>query len=169
MGMTDSFRNFGRALRRSLLSGTCASIASAVALGIRGSAEEGSAMAPMNGPSQWLWGHHAAQPAKATLRHTAVGYAIHHLSSNWWAAIYEVISGEHGTRKSVPRILSEAIGVTALAFVVDYGLTPQRLQPGFEKHVRPRSIALGYVAFATGLAAATLLRRAAERRSTHRI
>jgi hypothetical protein len=157
--------DFRQAARRSVLSGTCASVASAFTLGVRGHVEEGSAVGPLNAPSQWLWGEDEARTRDLTLRHTAVGYVIHHLSANWWAVLYEMVSGDHGTRKPTGRILAEAAGVTALAFGVDYGLTPRRLQPGFEKHVRPSSVALGYVAFALGLAASTLLRRATERRA----
>lgn len=151
-------------MRRALFSGSCASAASAVTLAARGHAEERSAAGPLNGPSQWLWGEREAKTRQLSLRHTATGYAIHHLSANCWAALYELVSGPNGTRKSTSRIVAEAAGVTVLAFGVDYGLTPRRLRPGFEKHVSPGSIALGYVAFAAGLAASTLLRRAAERR-----
>ncbi|MFL6549451.1 MAG: hypothetical protein ACJ8OJ_12200 [Povalibacter sp.] len=155
-----------KAARRSVFSGTCASVASALALAFRGHEEEGSAVGPLNGPSQWLWGEEA-RTREASWRHTAVGYAIHHLSSNWWAVMYEAVSGDAGTRKRTSRILAEAAGVTAVAFAVDYGLTPKRLQPGFEKHVSAPSVALGYAGFALGLAASTLLRRTAQHRFSH--
>lgn len=164
-----AFPDFRRAARRSVLSGSCASVSSVIALGMRGHAEEGSAVGPLNGPSQWLWGEDEARTRDLTVRHTAVGYAIHHLSANWWAVLYEMVSGDRGTQKSTARILAEAAGVTTFAFAVDYGLTPRRLQPGFEKHVKPSSIALGYAAFAIGLAASTLLRRAAQRRANARL
>jgi hypothetical protein len=157
-----AFPDLRQAARRSVFSGSCASVGSAIALGLRSRAEGGSAAGPLNGPSQWLWGEDEAHARDLTLRHTAVGYAIHHLSANLWAVLYETVSGDKGTHKPTARILAEAAGVTAFAFAVDYGLTPRRLQPGFEKHVSPFSVALGYAAFAMGLAASTLLRRAAQ-------
>jgi hypothetical protein len=162
--MRKAFPGLRKAARRSVLSGSCASVASAAALAWRGHEEEGSAAGPLNGPSQWFWGEQA-RTREPSLRNTALGYAIHHLSANWWAVFYEAVSGDDGIRKPPLRILAEATGVTALAFAVDYGLTPKRLQPGFEKHVSPGSIAVGYAAFALGLAASTFLRRAAQRRA----
>ncbi len=161
----DSTSSFRQALQRALFSGSCASATSALALALRGRAEEGSAAGPLNGPSQWLWGEREAKTRELSLQHTATGYTIHHLSAIWWAGFYELLSGATGTSKSASRVAAEAAGITAFAFAVDYGLTPRRLRPGFEKHVSARSIALVYVAFAAGLAASTLLRRTAQRRS----
>jgi hypothetical protein len=49
--------------------------------------------------------------------------------------------------------------VAAIANVVDFKLTPQRLTPGFEKHLSKRSLAIVYVSFAAGLAAAAYVRQ----------
>jgi hypothetical protein len=158
-----AFPSLRQAAQRSIFSGSCAAVASAVALAARGHADERSAVGPLNGPSQWLWGEKEGYSRQASLRHTGVGYVTHHLSANFWAVLYETMSGAQGARKSVPRILAEATSVGALAFVVDYGITPPRFRPGFEKHVRPSSLALVYAAFSFGLAASTLLRRTASR------
>ncbi len=50
-----------RAFNRGLLSGTCASILSTVALAARGRSETGSALAPINAVSHWYWGDRATQ------------------------------------------------------------------------------------------------------------
>ena len=49
--------------------------------------------------------------------------------------------------------------MAALAGFVDYGVVPERLQPGFEKHVSLPSLIAAYVAFGAGLGLATWLRQ----------
>ena len=66
--------------------------------------------------------------------------------------------GEVRARTSMPAELGRAGATTALAAVVDFGLTPKRFQPGFDKHLSPGSVAAVYAAFALGLAAARMRR-----------
>ena len=156
----------GAAARRALVSGASASICSALALAICSRIDEGSYAGGLNGPSQWLWGQDEAYTREASLRHTAVGYGIHHLTSVFWATLYERIFGHRRLHKSPLRRCGEAAISTAGAYVVDYYLTPPRLRPGFKKHLRPRSMFFVYGAFALGLAAASIVRdRALHRRN----
>lgn len=140
------------------LSGSVANLASTLALAACGEAEEGSASGPINGPSQWLWGEHEAYTKETTWRHTATGYGIHHAMSILWASLYESVC-RSPEPKSIPRIVGEAAGVGALAYVVDYHVAPSRLRPGFKKHLGPRSIFVVYAAFAAGLALTTAVRQ----------
>jgi hypothetical protein len=146
-----------------LVSGSAAAVLSAAALTLRSRTDEGSWAGGLNGPSQWLWGEQQARTRRATLRNTALGYAIHHGTSVFWALIFERACGRTNANRlahlSPARIVAEAAGMTAAAYVVDYGLTPKRFQPGFEKHIRPGSMWLVYGAFAAGLAATNLWRR----------
>ena len=137
---------------RVLRSGTAASIASALVLALAGRREVGSAATPLNGPSQWVWGRHAPYQDGFDVRHTVVGYGIHHLASLFWAAFYE------RTRGGLPA----AIATSAVACVVDYRCTPQRFTPGFEKRLSRLALLATYAAFAAGLALAT---RSSARRS----
>jgi hypothetical protein len=145
------------AARRALSSGASASIASAVALSICSRIDEGSYVGGLNGPSQWLWGEAEAYTRKASVRHTVVGYGIHHLTSVFWAILYERMFGESRCRTPLRRC-AEAAASSAGAYVVDYHLTPRRLRPGFEKHVRTPSMFIVYGAFALGLATASIIR-----------
>jgi hypothetical protein len=154
-----------------LVSGSTAAVLSATALSLLSKADEGSFAGGLNGPSQWIWGTREARTRRATLRHTALGYAIHHGTAVFWALIFERLCGRSNhdrlKRLSRGRIVTEAAGMTALAFAVDYGLTPRRLQPGFEHHLKKRSMLIVYAAFAAGFAATNLIRRreAIERRT----
>ncbi len=140
------------------LSGSAASVTSTVALATCGEVEDGAAAGPINGPSQWLWGEHEAYTKEATWRHTVSGYVIHHAMSILWASVYESVC-RSPEPKSLTRIVGEAAGVGALAYVVDYYVAPSRLRPGFRKHLGPRSIFAVYASFAAGLALATIVRQ----------
>jgi hypothetical protein len=146
-----------RLLRDALVSGSIASVLSTAALALRGKGDVDDAAAPVNGPSQWIWGRHAPHRNGFSLRHTVVGYGIHHAASVFWAVLYELLcSGKAGVRCSPA---TAAMVTSATANVVDFQLTPQRLRPGFEKRLSKRSLLLVYGAFALGLAATRLLHR----------
>jgi hypothetical protein len=154
----SELQKLSAAARRALFSGTSASVASAIALSICSRIDEGSYAGGLNGPSQWLWGEAEAYARKASVRHTVVGYSIHHLTSLFWAILYERAFGERTARKTPLQRCVEAAVSSAGAYVVDYYLTPPRLRPGFEKHVRTPSMFVVYGAFAVGLAAASIIR-----------
>jgi hypothetical protein len=150
------------AAKDAVVSGSFAAVLSAAALSFCSQQEEGSAAGGLNGPSQWLWGEEEAYTREATLKHTAVGYAIHHSTSIFWATFYEHLFGRgrkrHEQELSNARVIAEAAAMTAAAYIVDYKLTPKRFRPGFEKHISGGSMFAVYAAFGTGLALATLLR-----------
>lgn len=146
------------ALRDGLCSGSVAAIASAIVLGLAGRNAACSAAAPINAPSRWIWGNPALRACAPSLRHTAVGYAIHHAASVFWGVIYERYLAADRDSGAL-RVTGGAVATAALACLVDYRLTPTRLQPGFERHLPQRALAGVYAAIAVGLAAATLAHR----------
>lgn len=148
--------------RDALVSGSAASVASAAALMACSKLHEGSAAGGLNGPSQWLWGEAEAYTREATLRHTAVGYAIHHATSVFWGVMHESIFGGSRRRKPAIQHCAEAAVSAATAYVVDYHLTPRRFRPGFEKHVSPKGMLAVYAAFAAGLAITAIARDSRE-------
>lgn len=156
------------AIKDACVSGSIASVLSAVVLSLCSKLEEGSAAGALNGPSQWIWGEREAHTRRATARHTFLGYAIHHGMSIFWASFHEHAFGRSRGRElrrlSAPRIVAEAAGTTAVAYFVDYYVTPRRFRPGFEKHLERAAIFASYAAFAIGLALATLARKRAASR-----
>jgi hypothetical protein len=140
---------------RLLLPGTCAALASAAALAWTGRRETGSAAAPLNAPSQWLWGRGAPYRDDVTWRHTAVGLAIHHSASLLWGVLFELF--RRRAPRDVPGVVASAVTTAAIANVVDFQLTPERLKPGYEKRLSRRALFVAYAAFAAGLAAGGLL------------
>ena len=150
-GMTRSI------LRKALFSGAVASIATTATLAVSGALERADPVSPSNGPSQWIWGRRAAYARGASLRHTFVGYVIHHATAVMWATLFEQL---RRARRDATGTIAAAATTSALAYVVDYKVVPQRLQPGFDAQVSRPALGAFYVTFAAALAIAAWTRRA---------
>ena len=157
--MNDPVKRWRHAFQNALVSGTLASITSTVALSMLGKAELDRSAAPLNGPSQWIWGRHAPYQNRFSLRYTIVGYLIHHSASVFWAIWYEKLRQRLPPARNAMAVLAPAAVITTTAYAVDFHFTPQRLTPGFEHRLSKRSLLTVYAAFALGLAATALLDR----------
>jgi hypothetical protein len=144
-------------LKKALLSGSYASIASALALLAGGVRDCRSAIAPVNAVSHWIWDEKALRRHEPSFRYTASGYVIHHLASIFWALAYEQMACRRRRRPSKMEIAADAATVAAVACVVDMRCTPRRLTPGFERHLSNKSLWAVYAAFSVGLALHGLL------------
>jgi hypothetical protein len=153
------------AVRDAFATGAAGAALSTVALAALGKVETGSSVAPTNAISHWLWGDRAATKNRPSVRHTLLGYAIHHAASVFWATFYERWFGERKDRGDVAPALVGGLGVAALACFVDYTLTPHRLRPGYEMRLSKRALAIVYLAFGAGLGAASLFNAPATRRT----
>jgi hypothetical protein len=140
------------AIRDGLASGSLASVASTVVLSACGEKENDTPYAPTNAISHWFWGERAAHRDGLSARYTLLGYTIHHASATLWAVVYEKLFGERAQRKETVPALAGGLAVAGLACFVDYKLTPQRLQPGFEKRLSSQSMLLVYGVFGLSLA-----------------
>lgn len=130
---------------RWIWTGSAASVVSTLMLALCGLAENGRAVAPSNGPSQWVWGRHAARSREVSLRRTGVGYLIHHLSSLMWASVHHQVFRRPAA--SACTDLARGLATASIAAFVDYRVTPRRFQPGFEQHLSVPSLVLVYAAF----------------------
>ena len=133
-----------------LVSGTAASITSSAALALLAKADGRNAVQPLNATSHWLHGEDAGSVREVDLNHTAVGYATHHAASIFWAFLFKSLQAARPER-SASRTAKNAAIVTAIAAVVDYGVVPKRLTPGWEEVLSASSITGGYVGMALGL------------------
>ena len=145
--------------RKSLISGSMASIASAISLLLLGKRELNSPAAPINAPSQWVWGKHAPYKNQFSLRYTLVGYVIFHTASIFWAMGYERARDHLSTSRKTSSVLVPAALTAVTAYAVDFHLTPKRFTPGFENRLSKKSLYIAYGTFALGLAAPALLKR----------
>ena len=137
---------------RALYSGSAAALLSAITLAVCGKLERNSASGPLNGPSQWVWNRQAAYRRSATLRHTLVGYGVHHLASVAWATVHEKHIAGRFERRGIWGHLAAGGFTAALACAVDYGVARGRLQPGFDKQLSRKSLLAVYASFGLGLA-----------------
>jgi hypothetical protein len=147
------------ALREGAVAGTLASLLSTVVLVVAGRRQAGSAVAPTNAVSHWLWGDESLRAQEPSLRHTLAGYLTHHAASIFWAALYSRLYGHREEAKSVPQAIAGALATSAVACVVDYQLVPKRLTPGFEHRVSTGALVATYGALAAGFALGALLLR----------
>lgn len=145
-------KTWPEALRDGVVSGSIASALSTAVLGARGEKEDDSPFAPTNAISHWIWGDRAAHHDEPSARYTAIGYAIHHASATLWAVLYEKWFGDKAERGDIVPALAGGAAVAGLACFVDYQMTPQRLQPGFEKRLSTPSLFLVYAGFGAALA-----------------
>jgi hypothetical protein len=136
---------------RALVSGTVASLATTAALSLLARGAGRPAVAPINATSHWLHGDAAADRSSPDAAHTLVGYVTHHGATVFWACLFERLAGLRG-RPGAPVLFRNAAAVAAIAAVVDYGIVPKRLTPGWELVLPKRRVATTYAVLAAGLA-----------------
>lgn len=140
-----------------LVTGSAAAVASTLVLSLCGWIENRNAVAPNNGPSQWVWGRRSARRRSFSIPHTLAAYAIHHGSSLMWSAVHQALFVRDRRPRPASRRLVEGAATAALACFVDYRCTPQRFRPGFEKHLSRGSLLCVYAGFGAALGVATWL------------
>ncbi|RZL03431.1 MAG: hypothetical protein EOP36_04860 [Rubrivivax sp.] len=145
---------------KDIVSGSLAGGLSMLVLALRGRAEKGSAVAPLNAPSHWLHGERALRQTRPSWRYTATGALIHHASALMWGGIFNRLIGKRGPATHPAKLAAGAAVMTAVAALVDFKMVPERLTPGFQHHLSRKSLVLTYGAFAAGLALAAMATRA---------
>jgi hypothetical protein len=137
-------------LQAALVSGTVASIVSSATLALLARTEKKSALQPVNATSHWLRGAEAANRTTADSAHTLVGYATHHASAVFWALPFHAwLAGR--PKRSSSMLLRDAAVMSGIAAVVDYGVVPKRLTPGWELVLSKPSLIAAYCAMGIGL------------------
>ncbi|MFL6711113.1 MAG: hypothetical protein ACJ8HI_23175 [Massilia sp.] len=144
-------------MQNTVVAGALASVLSTMVLAVAGRRQTGSAYAPTNAVSHWLWGRPALAKNAPSWRHTAVGYLIHHGSAMLWSWLYASWQRQRQDTAALP-LLGTAAAVTALASAVDFKVAPERLHPGFEHRLSTPALVAVYAAFGLGLALPYLLR-----------
>ena len=146
-------------LRESIVTGTLAGVLSAAVLAATGKRETGSAVAPINAESHWLWGDESLREDRPTLKHTLAGIVTHQLSTVFWATVYALVRGDRKAVHRVPEAILGGVATSAAAAAIDYTLMPKRLTPGFEHRLSTGSMVGVFGAIAAGIAIGTLLLR----------
>lgn len=136
--------------RTTFYSGAGATLASLAAIAILSRREGHAAVRPVNTTSHVIWGPEDAPRERVDARHTLPGLAINVSSAFFWAAVFA--SGTPARARSTRGLIGRAFLTSTAAAVMDYGLVPRRLRPGWELALRPRSVAIALAAMGAGLA-----------------
>lgn len=145
-----------QAFREGVVTGSLASALSAAYLLLAGQ-RRGIPAAPTNAISHWIFGNRSLRQDEPSLRYTATGYLIHHVSAVFWGVIHAKLwGGREAAKKPVPAIAG-AVVAAGVANLVDYRMTPKRLTPGFEHRLGTPEMVNVYACFAIGLAIGSML------------
>lgn len=151
-------KDWSTAMRDGTVSGSVASILSTGALAALSKRDAGNPYLGTNAISHWAWGEAAFRETRLDWSHTGLGYGIHHASSLLWSTVYEKMFGDRAERGRIGEALAGGLLVAAVASFVDYKMTPRRFEPGFDRHLSTRSMAIFYGVFGIGLALTGILR-----------
>lgn len=146
-------------LREGLVGGTLAGLFSAGALALAGQRQTGSAVAPLNAESHWLWGQESLHQDSPTLRHTGTGFLTHQLATVFWATLNALARGGRRPAMALPQALLGGLATSAAAAAIDYTVVPKRLTPGFEHRLSTGAMVGVFLAMAGGIALGTMLLR----------
>ena len=145
-------------LQDSLSTGAVATVATTVAAAACGQAEDGHVIAPINAVSHILWGDEAATHEEPSYQYTLPGLALNAVAVTGWAGVHELLFGKAAAQGRTAEVLLGGAFVSALAFVTDHRVVPDRLTPGFEKRLSNGSLLGIYGTLAIALGVGSLLR-----------
>ena len=139
-------------IRAFLLAGAGAAVLTIAVLGALSAATGAPWWAPLNATTHVFHGGEAAQVTAADWRHTGVGTIIHVLSCFFWAlvALIILLLLRRGIGRGLPMPWLAAGLTVLLAALVDYGLMPSRLTPGWELELSTPGVDAGFVALGVG-------------------
>lgn len=141
--------------KTTLIAGASASAATTLTVALAGIAEQGSPWPALNSISKMVRGNHAPWRNELSWKYTGTGALLNSAAVFSWAAVYAVLRGPR-TRTDYARAVTAGVATSALAYVIDYHVVPNRFTPGFETRLPDRSLGLIYAALALGLAASEL-------------
>lgn len=142
--------------RTALYSGAGAAVASLAAIMILSRVEGHTALRAVNATSHIIHGAEDAPVEGFDMRRSLPGLLINVGSALFWGAVFAYITPPRS--RSPQAIVTRAFITSAAAAILDYGLVPRRLRPGWELALAPRSVALALAVMGTGLAAGGLAR-----------
>ncbi|WP_246175394.1 hypothetical protein [Paracoccus limosus] len=105
----------------------------------------------LNATTRVLHGPAAAAVTALDLTHTGLGAAIHLASCFFWAAV-AVLLVRMAPRGNLWLALGAGLLTALVAGLVDYGVMPTRLRPGWELVLSPIGVAAALAAMGTGIA-----------------
>jgi len=146
--------------RYMLFCGIGAAAASLAAVTILARVEERPVLGPVNATSHWLHGDRAARQASmdVDVAHTGVGAITNIGAGFFWGGLFGAYL--HARQPAPAQIVRDGAVLGAVAGLLDYGILPRRLSPGWELALSSRSVVLSMAAMAAGATLGGLAARA---------
>ncbi len=132
------------------VSGLAAAVLSGLVLMVLALARSQSPVAPINATSQWLFGPRVASVGDVTVAETGVGLATHVASSVLWGGVTALAARWLGAERT-GSLLLVGLGVAVVALILDYGLLPRRISPGWHLVLPWWAVGIGFLALGLGL------------------
>lgn len=132
------------------LAGVHASVLSALTLGMLALVVGQPVWMPINATTHAIHGPEAADFPAIDLLHTGLGASIHVLACFFWSAIAVLIMRKAALRRTNPAWVA-GLGTACVVGVVDYGLLPARLSPGWELILPWWAVTFSFVMLGVGI------------------
>lgn len=107
-------------------------------------------LAALNATAHWAFGAEAARLKAVEPGVTGLGLLTHVLAALFWAVPYVAGASFLRIRSTFP-LFALGLAVALLAAVVDYGLLPRWMSPGWHLVLGPPGVAAGFAAMGAGL------------------
>ena len=131
-------------LRDGIITGGAAAAAVTATIAAFGQAKEGSAWTPFNAIAHMLFGEKAVGVEGWAPKETLSGLGLNAGALATWGLLYEKLAG----KVPFPASLGAGAAASALIWLIDYKIVPDRLRPGFEKRLGSPSVAAAYILLA---------------------
>ena len=116
-----------------------------------GQIENGDGIAPLNAVSHIAFGDEGFEHPELSLKYTGAALALNQISVTVWALLHEWMFGRARDEGKLGVSLAGGALISALAYVVDFKLAPDRYKPGFERLLSSRGLLWVYVLLALSL------------------
>lgn len=142
---------FCQTLRDAAVKSQWVGLLTTASVALAGKIEDNDAVSPVNAISHIVWGDEAYLQGEASLKYTGTAIALNQAAIFSWVLLYQTLFGRAQKRGEVKKSLVGGVLVSILAYIIDYHAVPDRLKPGFERHLMPRSLFFIYAALALAL------------------
>lgn len=123
----------------------------AAAVAVVGRLENGDGITPLNNVSHIAWGDDGFDQAELSVKYTGSALVLNQVSVTSWALLHEWIFGKARDEGKWGVSMAGGFVVSAIAYVVDFKLAPDRYKPGFERLLSERGLLAVYVLLALAL------------------
>ena len=146
-----NFKSPLQTLKDGLIRSQSVALMAAASVALIGYLESGDGVTPLNNVSHIAWGDEGFDQSEVSLKYTGTALMLNQISVTGWGLLHEWAFGRARDQGQWGVSLAGGALVSALAYVVDFKLAPDRYKPGFETMVSSRGLLAIYVLLALAL------------------